>query len=108
MYSYFAVGGMKTTANTPYHTAQVLSFAYCVLRLLDDFNKDHVDDGIQLKFRMGIHCGACVGSVIGTKQLSYDLWVSESLTLPVKLLMSSFRDSINVASRMESTGEGIS
>lgn len=74
--SYFAVGGMKNTSTTQqHHTAQVLSFAYCVLQLLDDFNKEHASDGIQLQFRMGVHCGPCVGSVIGTRQVSFDLWV---------------------------------
>jgi class 3 adenylate cyclase len=58
-----------------HHTAQVLCFAYSVLKLLDEFNAEHAaNDGIQLHFRMGVHCGACVGSVIGTKQVSFDLW----------------------------------
>lgn len=86
--SYFAVGGMTQSPSAlQYHTVQVLCFAWQVLKLLDNFNKDHSD--IEISFRMGVHSGHCVGSVIGTKQLSFDLW----------------GDSINVASRMESTGQ---
>ena len=85
--SYFAVGGMK---NTPiahqHHTAQVLCFAYSVLKLLDEFNAEHINDNIQISFRMGINCGSCAGSVIGTKQITYDLWgdsVSKSSSTPL-------------------------
>jgi adenylate cyclase len=43
----------------------------------------------QIKVRIGIHCGPLTAGVIGTERLQYDVW----------------GDTVNVASRMESTGE---
>ena len=47
------------------------------------------DDGIKLRVRIGINSGSAVGAVVGTTKFSYDMW----------------GDTINVASRMESSGE---
>jgi len=49
--------------------------------------REHLPDRIQV--RIGIHCGPVTAGVIGTKRLQYDVW----------------GDTVNVASRMESTGE---
>ncbi len=45
--------------------------------------------GAPLSFRVGIHIGQATAGVIGTQRLQYDVW----------------GDTVNVASRMESTGE---
>jgi class 3 adenylate cyclase len=45
--------------------------------------------GEPLRFRAGIHIGPATAGVIGTQRLQYDVW----------------GDTVNVASRMESTGE---
>ncbi|MEN8239585.1 MAG: adenylate/guanylate cyclase domain-containing protein, partial [Actinomycetota bacterium] len=45
-------------------------------------------DGLGLRVRIGINCGPAVGAIIGTKKFQYDLW----------------GDTVNVASRMESSG----
>ncbi len=47
------------------------------------------DDGIKIRIRIGINSGRAVGAVVGTSKFTYDLW----------------GDAINVASRMESSGE---
>jgi len=46
-------------------------------------------DGSPLIFRIGLHIGPVTAGVIGTQRLQYDIW----------------GDTVNVASRMESTGE---
>ena len=46
-------------------------------------------DGTQAQFRFGLHCGPLIAGVIGRNGLQYDVW----------------GDTVNVASRMESTSE---
>jgi adenylate cyclase len=46
-------------------------------------------NGETIRFRAGIHIGPATAGVIGTQRLQYDVW----------------GDTVNVASRMESTGE---
>jgi len=43
----------------------------------------------EVAFRIGIHCGPVVAGVLGTERMQYDVW----------------GDTVNVASRMESSGE---
>lgn len=46
-------------------------------------------DGSPIQFRIGLHMGPIAAGVIGTQRLQYDIW----------------GDTVNVASRMKSTGE---
>jgi PAS domain S-box-containing protein len=63
--------------------------ANLALDMRDWINDLQRDDGIRLQVRFGMNSGSAMGAVVGTSKFTYDLW----------------GDAINVASRMESTGE---
>jgi class 3 adenylate cyclase len=66
----------------------VCHFALDMLQVLDQYNEDNNLER-PLNVRVGIDCGPVVAGVIGTKRFLYDVWGHP----------------VNVASRMESTGE---
>lgn len=80
--AYMVVGGLSGTDD---HLDRLARMALRLHGAVDEVatSRDH---GIQ--FRVGIHCGPIVAGVIGTRKFIYDVW----------------GDTVNVASRMESTG----
>ena len=82
--SYMAVAGIPEIQAD--HSKRIALMALDIKNEMKDFK---TSDGTEIKFRIGIDCGAVVAGVIGEKKFIYDLW----------------SDAVNTASRMESTGE---
>jgi len=80
---YMAVCGLPTPR--PDHARSMMEMARDMVRELAQFNRDR---GTNLQLRIGLNSGPVVAGVIGSIKFIYDLW----------------GDTVNLASRMESTG----
>ncbi len=81
--AYMAAAGVPTP--TPDHKRQAMRFAAALLMAMERLN---VKLDSELSIRIGLHSGPVVAGVIGRQKSIYDLW----------------GDTVNTASRMESTG----
>jgi class 3 adenylate cyclase len=80
---YMLVGGLPNHRDD--HAHVVADAAIDMVEALETINKKN---GTELAMRIGIHSGPVVAGVIGKIKFTYDLW----------------GDTVNVASRMESSG----
>jgi class 3 adenylate cyclase len=80
--AYMVVGGLNGGKD---HALALTELALDMLARIQELSSSHDDD---IGVRIGIHSGPVVGGVIGKKKFIYDVW----------------GDTVNVASRMESTG----
>ncbi|KAL0483827.1 adenylate cyclase [Acrasis kona] len=78
--AYFCVGGLTPGDNT--HAERVVQFAVDALKAVHNVTSNSVE------IRIGIHTGPLIAGVIGKSKFAYDCW----------------GDTVNIASRMESTG----
>jgi class 3 adenylate cyclase len=81
--AYMVVGGMPEPL--PGHCGRVASMALALAAAVESLEAARA---LGVRFRVGIHCGPVVAGIIGEKKFIYDVW----------------GDTVNVASRMESTG----
>lgn len=82
--AYMLVGGLPEPSDD--HARLVAAMALEATRRIGELTKDTEE---KISVRIGIHTGAVVAGVIGMRKFAYDLW----------------GDTVNTASRMESTGE---
>jgi class 3 adenylate cyclase/PAS domain-containing protein len=82
--AYMVVGGIGSGGSD--HPERVASMA---LDMIDALGQMTTSGGFPLQIRVGLHVGPAVAGVIGMKKFIYDVW----------------GDTVNTASRLESTGE---
>jgi len=80
---YMAVAGLPTPCAD--HTERMARMALRMLKATEEYGKEK---GLDLRLRIGLNTGPVVAGVIGKMKFIYDLW----------------GDTVNLASRMESTG----
>jgi class 3 adenylate cyclase len=82
--AYLAVGGLDDGASDP-----VGAVCELALGMIDAVDRVRTSAAADWRIRIGIHAGPAVAGVIGTRKFVYDVW----------------GDTVNVASRLESTSE---
>lgn len=84
--SYMAAAGLFGTDTAEKNALSLINFAQGMLQDIEEFN---ATSNLKLFMRIGINSGKLIAGVIGKTKFVYDIW----------------GDTVNVASRMESSGQ---